>query len=68
MTTEKERKRPSRWQASVKSVIGWFLCRPWVFKWIVRAGRFALFCWSIWHKLKDDLWTLYDPVGVHHAT
>lgn len=67
MSTENERKRPSRWQASVKRVVGWFTVRPWVFKWAVRAGRFALFCWSIWNKLKDDLWPFYDHAGGSHA-
>lgn len=60
------RKRPSRWQALSKSVVSWF-CRPQVFQWFVRAGRFALFLWGIWHKLRDDLWPFYEEVGVAHA-
>lgn len=67
MSTEKKRKRPSRWQALLKRVVRWILCRAWLWTWAWRAARFALFLWNNWHRLKDDLWPFYDDVGVVHA-
>lgn len=61
--TEKKRKRPSRRQASKKSVWGWLFFRPRFLKGAIRVGRLALFLWSLWHKLKDDLWTFYFLQG-----
>ena len=60
--TEKKRKRPSRRQASKKSVWGWLFFRPRFLKGAIRVGRLALFLWSLWHKLKDD------PVSYTHLT
>lgn len=57
--TDKKRRRSSRRQASEKSVRGWFFQRHWVLKSVMWAARAAYFVWTIWHKLKDDLWTFY---------
>jgi len=57
--TEKERMRPSRRQASKKSVRGWLFRHRGVLKGVMWVGKTAFALWNIWHKLKDDPWTFY---------